>query len=109
MGIDHPERNPGSSEEAGQPDYLRGIEWPDEHRASETHLDLGHAAEDERTQDALTELGLGDEQCPQPLGWDDDSLNLPDRLGVDHAHNGLSGELSDLGQALARDQLHNVL
>ena len=109
MWIDHPERNPASSEEGGQPDYLRGIERPDEHRASETHLDLGHAAEDERTEDALAELGLGDEQRPQPLGWDNDSLHLPDRLGVDHAHTGLSGELSDLGQDLARDHLRHVL
>src|SRR5439155_17668710 len=109
MWIDHPERNPASSEEGGQPDYLRGIERPDEHRASETHLDLGHAAEDERTEDALAELGLGDEQRPEPLGWDDDRLDILVRPVVENTTTGLSGELSDLGQVLARDHLRHVL
>jgi hypothetical protein len=44
----------------------RGTDGPDEHRTSEAELDERHSTQDERAQDALAELGLGDEQRSQP-------------------------------------------
>ena len=78
-------------------------------RPSETHLDQRHAPEDERAQDALAKLGLGDEQRPKRLGRDDDRLHVADRPGVEHAQVRPSGELSDLGHDLARHHLRHFL
>ena len=72
-------------------------------------LDQGRAAKDERTQDALPELGLGDEQCPEPLGRNDDRLHLADCRRVDGLTLGCPGELPDLRHHLARDHLRHVL
>ena len=79
------------------------------HRTSEADLDQRHATQDERAQDALAELGLGDEQRPQRLGRNDDRLHVTDRSGVDHAQVRPSGELTDLGHDLARDHLRHFL
>ena len=85
------------------------LSGPDQDRTAETHLDQRHAAEDERAQDALAELGLGDEQGSQRLGRDDDRLHVADRPGVDRAHVLPSGEMSELGHDLARHDLRHLL
>ena len=109
IGIDHAEGNPVAFEEVRQPRHVRGLERPDEHRASEADLDQRHAAQDERAQDALAELGLGDEQRPQRLRRNDDRLHVADRPGVDRAQVRPSGELPELGHDLARDDLRHLL
>ena len=78
-------------------------------RTSETHLDQRHATENERAQDALAELGFGNQQRSQRLGRDDDRLHVADRARVDHAHVRPSGEMSELGHDLARHHLRHLL
>jgi hypothetical protein len=109
VGIDHPEGNAVASEEVRQPRHVRGLDRPDEDRASESDLDQRYAAEDERAQDALAQLGLRDEQRPQRLRRNDDRLDVTHRPGVEYAQVRPSGELSDLGDDLARDHLRHLL
>ena len=80
---------------------------PDEHRTSEAELDQRHSTQDERAQDALAELGLGDEQGSQRLGRNNDRLHVTDGTGVEHAQVRPSGELTDLSNDLARDHLRH--
>ena len=67
IGIDHAERNPVAFEEVRQPRHVWGLECSHEHRTSEAELDQRHSTQDEGAQDALAELGLGDEQGSQRL------------------------------------------
>ena len=90
-----------------QPRHVRGLECPDEHRTSEAELDQRHSTQDERAQDALAELGLGDEQGSQRLRRNNDGLDVTDGSGVEHAQVRPSGELTDLGNDLARDHLRH--
>jgi hypothetical protein len=109
VGIDHAERNRVAFEEVRQPRHVRGLECPDEHRTSEAELDQRHSTQDERAQDALAELGLGDEQGSQRLRRNNDRLDVTDGSGVEHAQVRPSGELTDLGKDLARDRLRHFL
>ena len=90
-----------------QPRHVRGPGCPDEHRASEAELDQRHSAQDERAQDALAELGLGDEQGSQRFRRNNDRLHVTNGPGVEHAQVRPSGELTDLGNDLARNRLRH--
>jgi hypothetical protein len=70
---------------------------------------MSATTQDERAQDALAELGLGDEQRSQSRRRNDDGLHVTDRSCVDHAQVRSSGELPDVGNDLARDDLRHLL
>jgi hypothetical protein len=55
------------------------------------------------------QLGLGDEQRSERLRRDDDRLHVTDGARIEHAQILPSGELSDLGHDLARDDLGHFL
>jgi hypothetical protein len=105
--IDDAERNCVAFEEVRQPCHVWGLKCPDDHRASEAELDQRYSTQDESAQDALAELGLGDEQCPQGLRQNNDGLHVTDGSGVEGAQIRSAGELTDLSNDFSRDHLHH--
>ena len=107
VGVDHAERNRVAFEEVRQPRHVWGLECPDEHRTSEAELDQRHSTQDERAQDALAELGLGDEQGSQRLRRNNNRLYVAVGPGVEHAQVRPSGELTDLGNDFPGNHLRH--
>jgi len=77
----------------------------DEDRTAGAGFDQGHAPQDQRAHDALAQVGLGDDQRAQLLRWNQQHLDVVERLAVDERR--APGQLADLGEELPRPLLHD--
>jgi hypothetical protein len=99
-------RVPVSLQERLQPQHLGGIRLADQHRPLLRPPDEPDATKDQRAHDSLTQVGLGDDQCAQLRGRDEERLGV--LFGVAVHERVAPGELRDLADklagALARDR-----
>jgi hypothetical protein len=65
-----------SGEKDLQPDDVRSGRRPDQHDAAGASLKQGDPSNDERAHDPLAEVGLGDQQGPQPLRGNEQRLDI---------------------------------
>ena len=72
----------------------------DQHRAADTALDQADAAQDQRTHDALAEIGFRDQQRTELVRRNQQRLDLALGMAVDQCD--AAGELADFGQELTR-------
>ena len=98
-GIEHLKRAGVSGEKALQAQEVGTAGGPDENRPAGAHLDQGDSAQDERVHDPLADLGLGNQQGPQPVGRNEEHLYVADRARV---HQRLAaGQLARFGNEVA--------
>ncbi len=83
LGIERLVRMAVAGQETLQPQHVAVLGAADDHRPAGPGLDQADAAQDQGAHDALAELGLGDEQRPQPLGRDDQGFHRALRVGID--------------------------
>lgn len=95
------------AQEVAQPQHVAIVGVADHHESAGPHLEQGHAAQDQGPHDPLAELGLGDQQGPEPLRRDLQRLAGLLRLGIQQAR--AAGELRQLAHeaagAIGDDQL----
>lgn len=106
-GIGNLVRLAGASQEGLQAHHVRRIRIADDQRPAVARLQEAHPAQDQRAGDPLAEVGLGDQQRPQPLGWDQNRLYRP--LGMAVHQRRPRRELADLGQKMAGPMLDHRL
>ncbi len=64
-----------AGEESFQPQHVRVIGRPDDHRSGDAALEETDTSEDESAHDALADLCLGDQHLGQPARGDDERLD----------------------------------
>ena len=89
-----------AGEKALQPDHVGRVRRPDQDHAATPPCNQSDPAKDQRAHDALAEIGFGDQQRAQPVGRDQQGLDVA--LGRAVHQRGAAGELADLGQELTR-------
>src|SRR5712691_12462353 len=74
------------------------IGWPNQHRAADAALNQADTAQDERAHDALTKIGLGDQQRAQSLRRNQKRLDVALGMAIDQRD--AARELADFGKKL---------
>ena len=72
-----------AAQKAREPQHVAVLGAADDHRPAGAGLEQPDAAQDQRAHDALAELGLRDQQRPQPVRRDDQRLDRSLRVRVD--------------------------
>ncbi len=95
-----------AAQEIGQAHQVGRAGGRHQHRAARPRLDQAHPAQDQRPHEPLAQVRLGDHHGAQPIGRDQQSLDLADRMPVHEG--GKPGELADLGEEPARPLLDDA-
>jgi hypothetical protein len=100
VGIEHLMRLAVAGQEIVEAQEVSVVGRADQDRPADGGLgDQIDSAQDQRAGDALAELGLGDEHGAEPVGRDEDDLDLALGTAVDKGV--LARQLPDLGEELA--------
>ena len=83
-----------------QANHVRVQRGPDQDRAAGAVLDQGDPPQNERAHDLLAELGFGDDDAAQPLGGNEQRLDIRRCARIDQRRT--ARQLSDFGKELAR-------
>jgi hypothetical protein len=89
-----------AGEKSQQANHVARIRGADQHRAADAALDQADPAQDQRAHDAFAEIGFGNQERAQPVGRDQQGLDIAFGHAIDQ--RGAAGELADLGEKLAR-------
>jgi hypothetical protein len=104
-GVEHTVRLRVADEEIAKLQHVGRLRRPDQHGAGRAGLDQPDAAQDQRAHDPLAEVGLGDDQRAQLLGWNQQRLGVDVGVVVDERR--ASRELADLGGELPGALAHD--
>ena len=97
-GIEDMVRMAVAGEEIPKPQHVGRMGRADQHKAAGRALDEADPPQDERADDALAEIGLGDQERADLGRWNEDGFHLSLRPAVDQRI--AAGELADLGEEL---------